>query len=233
MTGIEAISPELITRVQSAFEKIGCAQLSDVCNELENTEPRGAPLPPRITSRGARARMCGPAFPVNTTNDMLPGLEALCRAPSGYVVLINNLARESEALAGDIYVTDAKAGGLAGLVIHGALRDVAQIRELDFPVFASEINFVSARTAITAASAAPEVVTIGSVSVNPNDWIFGDEDGLIVIKNRYLRAVLAAAVLLNNRECELRSRITEATRLNGLCGILDFIEGRGELKFAV
>ena len=56
-----------------------------------------------ILSRTPGQKVAGQAFPVITDNDMLPGLQALDVTPPGSVLFIHNVARRSEALAGDIF----------------------------------------------------------------------------------------------------------------------------------
>jgi regulator of RNase E activity RraA len=163
---------------------------------------------------------------------MLPGLAALCRAPRGYIILINNTGRESDALAGDLFTTDAIAGGFAGLIVNGAVRDTAQLREMSLPIFAKEVNFISAGTGPTPPRT-PELVELGGISIRPNDWIFADEDGMLLVRGEYLRYVLAGAAVVHNREEELRQQINPDQRLALLCGIQDYLNGDGKLGFAI
>jgi regulator of RNase E activity RraA len=162
---------------------------------------------------------------------MLPGLQALHVAPRGSVIVVNNLASESEALAGDIFVHDAIAGGLGGLIVNGAVRDVADLRTLGFPVFARHVTFVSAKTAVVPAREVPERVVIDGVLIEPGDWVFGDDDGLIAVAARFLSAVVSGAQIVAEREAELKTAIRSRDRLGTLCGLPDFLAGRSPLKF--
>ena len=97
----------------------------------------------------------------------------------------------SQALLGGIMSTYAKSIGLAGLVVYGAIRDVAEIRKMDFPVFAcgnihrgpykdgpGEINVP---------------VCIGGMSVMPGDIVMGDEDGLLAFAPEEAEDLIAKA----------------------------------------
>jgi regulator of RNase E activity RraA len=88
---------------------------------------------------------------------------------------------------------------LAGAVIDGGVRDVAQVRRLQFPVFS---RGVSPGTSINhyrfAGSNVP--VTCAGVRVNPNDIIVADEDGIAVVPRDKAAEVLKKAQELEDTE---------------------------------
>ncbi|KOP23024.1 demethylmenaquinone methyltransferase [Hapalosiphon sp. MRB220] len=221
----ELFSLERISRVSQAFEKMGCAQLQDASSE--HTHVLNLP----IVCRTPRKRMAGPVFPVETANDMLPCLQALDQAPPGSILFIQNTAEQSEALAGDIFVTAAYQQGLGGLIVNGAVRDIDFLPELNFPVFSRSVTYVSAKTAEIPAVKLPCSIYLGTFLLEPGDWIFGDSDGLLLIKQKHLSAVFAAATVLRDREETLKTALLKGQRLGVICGLEDFLAGRGELKF--
>ena len=214
-----------LSRARSVFALLGCAQAYDA----SPSNVRALPWSLRTYTPGAR--LCGPVFSVNTENDMLPGLQALYLAPAGSVIVVNNLAPISEALAGDVFCTDALHAGMAGLVVNGAIRDIEELRRIGLPVYAREHTFVSARTAVKAARQVPEEVTIGDVTLSPGDWLVGDDDGLLAIAQRKLGPVLVGAQLVEEREAKLRAEIRSGKRLHDLCGLPDFLAGKAPLGF--
>ncbi|MNW37833.1 putative regulator of ribonuclease activity [compost metagenome] len=218
---------ELIQKIRNKFQDIGCAQLNDASQKYT------IPLDPQIINRTNTKKLAGPVFPVNTENDMLPGLEALYKAPKGSILFINNLSPQSEALAGDIYVLDAVQRGLGGLVINGAVRDLDDIRKLDFPTFSRSVTFVSAKTAVKPARSIPEIVSMASTTIEPGDWIFGDNDGILLIKRKHLSAVFNGAIVVEKQEIELKRAIQDGGNLGDLCGLSDYLAGKGPLKFEV
>lgn len=219
-------TPEDRVRIVELFEELGCAQLRDASATRTNV------LAPGLR-RIAGTRLAGPAFPVATDNDMLPCLQALAAAPPGSVLVLHNTALESEALAGDILVSAARAQGLAGLVVDGAVRDVDSMQQIGLTVFARTINYVSAKTAKVPATRVPQAVVIEGVSVGPGDWVFGDGDGLARVEDAHVRAVLNAALMLRAREAELRARLAAGARLDEVTGLHDFVAGRGPLRFEI
>lgn len=82
------------------------------------------------------------------------------------------------ATIGEIMCTAYKTFGAVGLITSGAARDLAQVRALDFPVFARGINCSHGYAHI------PQIhvpVRVGGIIVYPNDLIHGDRNGVTTI----------------------------------------------------
>ncbi|MCC7008521.1 MAG: RraA family protein [Acidobacteria bacterium] len=103
------------------------------------------------------------------------------------------------AAMGNLMATGAKARGMAGVVLDGAIRDVWDIRRMGLTVFARS---VSPRTAVghyaTVARDVP--VECGGITVRPGDIIVGDEDGVVVVPQERAAEVLKAAQDIDARE---------------------------------
>ena len=67
---------------------------------------------------------------------------------------------------------------LAGVVINGAIRDVADIREMRFPAFAKLITPTAGDPKGQGMIDVP--VRIGGQNIRTGDWIVGDDDGVVV-----------------------------------------------------
>jgi RraA family protein len=134
----------------------------------------------RIRAMWRGARVAGPAFTVKTPPGEHPAVkQALEQAAPGDVIVIDGGAFVGRALWGDRMSLQAQERGIAGVVIDGAVRDVAQVAELAFPLFA-----------ITSVPTAPHTdldgnlggtITCGGRRVEPGDLVVGDDDGVVVI----------------------------------------------------
>jgi len=213
------------TAVAARFSEIGVAQLADAAGDIISV----LDLP--LRARTAATHICGPAFPVQTDDDMLPCLQALAAAPAGSVLYIVNIAERSEALVGDIFTVAAQTQGLCGIVVDGAARDLADIAQMDFPVFSTSVTYVSARTTDTPCDTVPQTVRSGGLVVEPFDWVFGDPDGFCIVPAARVDTVLMGAAVLRNREVKLKERLREGHRLDALTGLDKFLAGTGELGF--
>jgi 4-hydroxy-4-methyl-2-oxoglutarate aldolase len=227
MTGVLAeYSAEHLRRVHERFAAIGVAQLSDAANQ--HVRPVALPF----TARTPAIRVCGPVFPVATDNDMLPCLQALASVPPGWVLLIVNSAETSEALVGDIFTLAAQTQGVGGIVVHGAVRDLADLTDMEIPVFSTSVTFVSARTTDQIADQVPYEVRLAGVPVAPGDWLFGDPDGFLVVPAIQVGAVMMAGRVLRNREEKLKAALREGHNLAKLTGLEEFLAGTAPLGYS-
>lgn len=215
-----------IERLRHGFDGVGCAQLADAAPEY------AVPLRLQLAARNGLSTVCGPVFPVTTDDDMLPCLQGLAATPPGWVLFIHNTVRPSEALVGDIFTESARVQRLGGIVVDGAVRDLADLADIPVPVFSTEVTFVSARTTDVRAQQVPNAVTVAGCELRPGDWLFGDPDGFLTVPARRVGSVLAAGAVLRRREEGLREAMRERGRtLADLTGLADFLSGTGELKF--
>lgn len=93
---------------------------------------------------------------------------------------------------GGLMATTAKAREMAGFIIDGAIRDVAEIRKLDLPVFSRSVD-PSSVVGRYASVASNIPVKCAGVMVNPGDIIVADEDGVVVVPANRAAEVLKRA----------------------------------------
>lgn len=95
------------------------------------------------------------------------------------------------ALFGELFAVAARAQGAVGAVVEGPVRDVRQLRELGFPVFARGISpYDTKGRAEVVGHDVP--VTCGGVLVSRGDLLVGDDDGVVVVPVDRVPDVLAA-----------------------------------------
>ncbi|RPH64472.1 MAG: RraA family protein [Burkholderiales bacterium] len=171
-------------------------------------------LKPRINDR----RIVGPAVTVleAPTDETLPpqhALDLIDEAAPGSVVVIAIGGEADVAVWGGLMTAGAFARRLAGAVLDGGVRDIAEIRrDYDFPVIARS---VSPGTTVgrhkTVASNVP--VVCGGIEVHPGDIVVGDIDGVVVVPRAQAAEVLAMARDIDRRELEQARLIVEAKSL--------------------
>jgi RraA family protein len=122
--------------------------------------------------------MAGTAVTVRTrAGDNLEILRAFEFCRSGDVMVVDGGGDVANAVVGGILTYYASTIGLSGMVIDGAIRDLAEIRERDFPVYARGVNHRGPYKDGPGEINVP--VSIGGMPVNPGDIIVGDQDGLL------------------------------------------------------
>lgn len=124
-------------------------------------------------------RIAGSAFTVKCEpGDNLALHAALYKAPPGSVIVVDAGSNHFAVAGGNVCAT-AAARGISGFIIEGVIRDIAEIREMKFPVFARGIT---PKPGIKSNPGHIEIPIIcGGVSVNSGDIIVADEDGVVAI----------------------------------------------------
>jgi regulator of ribonuclease activity A len=97
----------------------------------------------------------------------------------GRILVIDGGGSRRVALLGDTLAGRAAANGWAGLVIHGCVRDVAALRELDLGIKALASNPRPSGKQGQGEVDAP--VRFGGVTFTPGATLYGDDDGIVVV----------------------------------------------------
>lgn len=88
-------------------------------------------------------RITGCVLPARHRGSVDVFLEVMKKAQQGDVLVIDNEGRSDESCVGDLSVLEARARGLAGLVIRGYHRDRDELVRIGFPVFSHPTLFES------------------------------------------------------------------------------------------
>jgi regulator of RNase E activity RraA len=188
-------TPELLAR----FGHLPTANVADAMDRLGVLDARIKPV-------WAGATVVGPAYTVWTRGGDNKFLhEALGLAQPGDVIVVNGQGDESRALIGELMAEKAKATGLAGFVIDGAVRDAEIIGEIEFPVFARAVT--PAGPFKYGPGRLGRTVAVGGVAVAPGDIVVGDADGVVIVPLGEAEQVVQAAEAKNADETARREAI--------------------------
>jgi regulator of RNase E activity RraA len=168
----------------------------------------------------AGVKLVGRAFTVSCCDDFLTVIKALRDASPGDVLVVDG-QQGRKALAGELFSHEARRKGLSGLVIDGAVRDVATIREMKFPVYYRSILPTSGTTSKIFSTQQP--VSCGGVTVFPGDIIFGDDDGVIVVSESELIELLPIAEEIQRKEGEAMRQMAAGQSLLDILNVEDHL----------
>lgn len=136
-------------------------------------------------------RIAGPALTVRTPpHDNLMVHAAIYRAEPGDVIVVQ--AGDTEmAVAGGNVCAVAQRRGVAGFVVDGVIRDVAESRAAGFPVFARGCSPIPGAKEGLGEIGSP--ITCGGVTVSPGDIVVADEEGIVIVPLARAEEVAAKA----------------------------------------
>jgi regulator of RNase E activity RraA len=138
------------------------------------------------------APLAGTAVTVRTRGgDNLTPLRAFEYCRPGDVLVIDAGGDITNAIVGGILTFYASTIGLNGVIVDGAIRDVAEIRERGFPVYARGVNHRGPYKDGPGEINVP--VSIGGMVVNPGDIVVGDQDGLLAFSQADAELVIEKA----------------------------------------
>lgn len=166
------------------------------------------------------SRLAGPAFTVDMRPaDNLMLHYALLKAKPGDVLVVDAKGFMEAGPWGDILTLQAMKLGLAGLVIHGCVRDASQIVETGFPVFCRGLSIKG--TGKNQPGRVNVPLHIGDAVIQPGDIIVGDRDGLVVVRADEVADVIMASAAREAKEAEMRKAIEQGGTTAELLGLLE------------
>ena len=159
-----------------------------------------------IAARTDRAHVTGTALTILTREgDNLAIHRALDDAQRGDVLVINGGGDTGRAVFGDLLAEICLARGIAGVVIDGAVRDVAAISALGLPVWARAVT--PAGPTKTGPGRIGLPIACGGIVVESGDLIVGDTDGVAVVPASQVLDVLSRLEQIERVEADFRTRV--------------------------
>jgi regulator of RNase E activity RraA len=185
------------------FAGVATAHLSDNMSRLAGIGARLRPM-----HRGGR--LVGSAFTVKVTpGDNLMVHKAIDIAQPRDVIVVDAGGELSQAIIGELMMRRAQQRGVAGLVIDGAIRDLATIGADTFPVYAAGVTHRGPYKEGPGEINVP--ISVGGMVVQPGDIIVGDEDGLVAVPLEHADKLLALAAAHRAKEDVTMAQILAGT----------------------
>jgi 4-hydroxy-4-methyl-2-oxoglutarate aldolase len=173
---------------------------------VHEAQGRTGLLAPYIRPIYPGARAVGSALTVLAhpgDNTMLHVAAAECQP--GDIIVVALSADNSDGMLGELLATSFRAHGGVGVVLDAGCRDIAILKEMEFPVWSKGI---SARGTVKATLGSVNVpVVCAGAYIHPGDAIVADEDGVVVVRRESLDQVIDLATQREAKEAKVRDRL--------------------------
>ncbi|QDQ00643.1 RraA family protein [Lysinibacillus fusiformis] len=201
-----------MTKVEVSFKHLPTTAISDATGGHTNLRSAIKPLADhfKIAGRAITVRL-----PDGENGAVL---EAIRAANEGDILVIDAKGNTNRAVAGDFVVSLAKGIGVQGFVVDGVIRDIAAIRELNFPVFSLGTTVAAGNKNGGGQVNVP--IAIGGVTVQPGDYIVGDVDGVLVVPQEDAARIVAAAEAKVEKD-EVRAQDAHSNGKESIIAYLD------------
>ncbi|KAG5734462.1 Protein dlpA [Termitomyces sp. T112] len=215
----------MLTRLTSPLVQFSTCEISDALIKLGL--PHGGHIPD-IGEMFACGRNCGPAYTVrmvDASNTIAPRLEShfLDIAPRGHFIVIEAPSYAKNAVWGELMTAGAQARDAVGVIISGRCRDVQDLQNRRLPIYArghstlgqstftrpSEVNIplvIHPQGSTFAETSFP------SVTIEPEDWMVADRDGVVCVPKALESQVIELAA---------KGKVVDESCLN------DILNGKG------
>ena len=184
-------------QLQSAYLDLTTPHVADACMRLG--------IPVRCAPAGTRplwssTHLVGRVCPARHSGSVDVFLEAIEGSDAGDVLVVDNGGRLDEACVGDLVTLEASRAGLSGIVIWGLHRDTTELHIIRLPVFSLGGLPVGPERLDPPDSLALSSAACGQHIVTADDFVVGDDDGVLFVPLDHASEVADVAASIRDTE---------------------------------
>ncbi len=204
------------------FQRVGAAEIGKALSQvsaanLSDALHRGGVLP-GIRPLAPGLKVMGRALTVRTyPGDWAKPVQAIDQAEPGEVIVVD-AGGVGPAIWGELATHSAIQRRVAGVVIHGALRDAGDIAQLRFPAFSSLVMPNAGEPKGFGEIGVP--IRIAQMTIETGDWVLGDDDGVVILPQKLAVEYANRAMDVLERENRIREEIKGGRTLAAVTELL-------------
>lgn len=218
-------------KLQRSYLDLTTPHVADACMRL-GIPVRSAPAEMRPLWKGTH--LLGRVRPAGHYGSVDVFLEAIERSAPGDVMVVDNGGRRDEACVGDLVTLEASLAGLSGIVIWGLHRDTSELRTIHLPVFSLGTLPAGPQRLDAQNPLALSCATCGEHIVSDEDFVLGDDDGILFIPLARADDVAELAASIRDTERSQAARMRLGTTFRQQACFDEFLAARrsgAELTF--
>jgi len=195
----------VVQNVKRANRQITDAMATYGVATVHEAQGRKGLMAPRIRPIYGGTRISGTALTVSVApcdNWMIHVAAELCQ--DGDILVVAPTSYSDAGYFGDLLGTLMKSRGAHGVVLDAGCRDIADLKEMGFPVWS---NAVSAQGTVKETLGDVNIpVVCGGQTVNPGDIVVADDDGVVIVARTEAADVLENVKARDEKEAGIRKR---------------------------
>lgn len=198
--------------LQSLLENISACQISDAYTTVSGRSGVIQSIKP-VNNR----KVWGSIFTAETDcDDWGTSALAIDGAREGDILFFK-VHGDDKAIWGELASTCAQNNGIKACVIYGSARDMDALLYIDFPVFST--NFCPNAGSALGLGTLNEPVEVEDMKINPGDFLFGDESGIVIIPQQLFNDVMVQAMAVKIKEAGIIRDINGGKTLAEIAGL--------------
>jgi regulator of RNase E activity RraA len=174
---------------------------------------------PAITLKYVPERLTPTQSFLKKARAKLADRDAYALTEPGDVVVIDGGGRGEVSTMGGLSTLVAKRYGLAGNIVDSGVRDVGEMKALDYPVWSRGITPITGKFRFEALEVNGPVVC-GGVPVHPGDLVVADDSGVVVVPQKFHSEVVRRTIQTLKKEKRLIEAIEEGSSIGEIRKIL-------------
>ncbi|MEM8561907.1 MAG: ribonuclease E activity regulator RraA [Pseudomonadota bacterium] len=153
--------------------------MDTICTpDISDAHPEAMAIELQFKNFGKHERFAGQAVTIKCHEDNSLVKQCVGEAGEGRVIVVDGGGSLRRALLGDMLAEQAAQNGWSGLIINGAVRDVDEIATMQLGVKA--LGSCVIKTQKLGAGQRDVPIAFGGVTVQPEDYIYADNNGVLV-----------------------------------------------------